>query len=159
MSTRILVPLDGSQLAEAILPYVEELAHGMDAEIVLLRVVVPILVCDDVRTAHAVDTQFLLAEATDYMTVVASRLKSRGLRVECVIRFGDAARQLLRFAKEADVALIAMSTRRRSRLSRWVLGSVTDRVLGAWAKPVLLIESREASRSPAVQVTLGRRRG
>ncbi len=140
MIRRILVPLDGSQLAEAILPHVEYLAKLSNAEVVVLCVAVPLRVYTDFVVTYPLDEQAQLAEAEEYVRSVAAALRDKGLRVEPVARFGNAADEILSLAQEAGVDLIAMSTHGRSGLGRWVFGSVADKVLRAAAKPILLLK-------------------
>ena len=140
MIRKILVPLDGSELAEAILPHVEYLARATNAELVVLCVAVPLRVYTDFIVTYPIDEQAQLAEAQEYIRGVAATLRERGLKVEAVARYGNAADEILSQAQEAGVDLIAMSTHGRSGLGRWVFGSVADKVLRAAAKPILLLK-------------------
>ncbi|MGB8648122.1 MAG: universal stress protein [Anaerolineae bacterium] len=146
MYTKILVPLDGSELAEKVLPHVEEVAHCTDAEIVLLRV--PVYAYE---AAVGADGPFLpsfplpdvrgeaLKEAVDYLHKVKGELALRGLRVSAMVKEGNVAEVIIAFAREAGVDLIAMSTHARTGLNRVVFGSVAEQVLHEAQKPVLLI--------------------
>ncbi len=142
MFSRILVPLDGSPLAEAILPEVMELAALHGAEVMLLRVAL----------AHAfpgvnqTDVQVrAVEEAEGYLAGVQQHLEARGLLVNCAVRYGHAAGEILEHAQARGATLIAMSTHGRSGIRRWVLGSVAEAVLRASPVPVLLLHAREVA--------------
>jgi nucleotide-binding universal stress UspA family protein len=136
MLKRILVPLDGSPLAEAVLPEVKELAALHEAEVVLVRV----------AWAHAfpgmsaVDAQVrAVDEAQAYLALVETDLVAHGLSVRSVVRYGHAAEEILDHARVENADLIAMSTHGRSGVRRWVLGSVAETVVRHAAVPVLLV--------------------
>lgn len=135
MYHRILVPLDGSELAEAILSDVVELATLHRAEVVLLRV----------ASAHAVIGSDLteaqvhaVAEAEGYLAGKEHRLADRGIRVSSVVRYGQPADEILDHARTSGIDLIAMSTHGRSGMERVLLGSVAERVLRESPVPLLL---------------------
>ena len=79
------------------------------------------------------------AESQDYLSRTADKLKQEGLAVETAILVGRAADEILGYASQNQVDLIIMSTHGRSGISRWVMGSVADRVLRHSAVPVLII--------------------
>jgi len=140
----ILVPLDGSPLAEAILPDVLELAAQQGAEVVLLRVALahawPGVELTEAQV-HAVE------EAERYLADVERRLADRGIRVSCAVRYGRAAEEILDHARTSGIDLIAMSTHGRSGIGRVLLGSVAERVLPEAPVPVFL--RRAAGPAPA----------
>jgi nucleotide-binding universal stress UspA family protein len=132
---RILVPLDGSGLAEAILSDVVELATQHRADVVLLRVAsAHARIGSDLTEAqvHAV------AEAEGYLAEKEQRLAGRGIRVSSVVRYGQPAEEILDHARTSAIDLIAMSTHGRSGVERVLLGSVAERVLREAPVPVLL---------------------
>jgi nucleotide-binding universal stress UspA family protein len=133
---RIVVPLDGSELAARILPVVARLAEPFDFTIDLLRVLEPSPGAGSVETA-----------AASYLAQVAGRLESRGLAVACTVACGQAADVVVRHAGGAGVGLIAMGTRGGTGQGRLLLGSVAERVLRAAPVPVLLWNA-VASRAP-----------
>lgn len=141
MYQRVLVPLDGSQLAESILPFAEKVA-GPEAELVLLRVVEPLSAGEVMASAGVVTPDALLARELDakhYLAGVELRLKSQGLRVERRLQVGHAAEEILAVARAARVDLIAMTTHGRSGLGRLLFGSVAEAVLRASPVPVLMV--------------------
>jgi nucleotide-binding universal stress UspA family protein len=145
MYTKILVPLDGSDLAEAVLPHARALAQSVGAEIVLLRVLVP-HIPDPLPTIRqffpdAVEREEEQAQqhVQEYLERVARPLQASGLRVSLAVRAGHAADIILDDAAESGVDLIAMSTHGRGGLSRWLIGSVADKVVHGAKVPVLLV--------------------
>ncbi len=148
MIKRILVPLDGSELAERALPYAEELARQFGASLILLRSVNSL----DLSSAQAF-SGYLPAEvydaayedarrvAREYLEATAARLAADGLKVEWVLRTGDPAGEVVEHERDGKADLVVMSTHGRSGLSRWVFGSVADRVLRGGTIPVLLVRA------------------
>ncbi len=147
MYRKILVPLDGSELAEKVLPHAEAIARCMGAEIILFRNPVYAYeaaagVASPYRRAPlplADEREEALKEATDYLNKVNFNLSMRGFHVSTVVKEGACAEAIILFAREAGVDLIAMSTHGRSGLGRVVFGSVAEAVLHGAGKPVLLI--------------------
>ncbi len=141
MYKKILVPLDGSELAKKALDHAEELAKTFDAEIILFQVVplMPIYGAPELVTPFIVDEkQKEVAER--YLTNLAEEMKTRGHKVTAMVRTGQqVAAQIIDFAKESGVDLIVMCTHGRSGVTRWVLGSVAHKVLTRAETPILLI--------------------
>jgi nucleotide-binding universal stress UspA family protein len=144
MYERVLVPLDGSEVAEAILPFAEQVAGPLDAEVVLLRVIEPLSPTELVASAGVVapDT-FMLRDmdAKQYLSEVQRRLSKKGLRVRTQVANGPPAKEILVAAQAISADLIAMVTHGRSGLGRVLLGSVAEAVLRASPVPVLLIRN------------------
>ena len=178
MFEKVLVPLDGSELAEAVLPYVEDLGKRCAAELVLLRVVA---MPPDKTTAavyqpavalpgsaedldvdqHPIyreqEMESLRGEAERSMAGAKNRLNEAGLEVRVEVLFGRTAERIAEYATKEEVDLIAMSTHGRSGFSRWVFGSVAQKVLRAVTVPILLIRPPGADRYgafPAVDLKL-----
>ena len=144
MYKHILVPLDGSELAEAVLPHVRSLSGCTGAEIALLRVLVyPVyefMAADpNVALYTLTDSSELEAQANTYLNQVARSLQEDGLNVTASVRGGLVADTILDYAQEVQADLIAMSTHGRGGLARWVIGSVADRIVQAAKVPVLLV--------------------
>lgn len=150
MYERVLVPLDGSELAEAILPFAEQIAGAFDAEVVLLRVVEPLPSAAGIAAGGAgVDAFFLRQlETKKYLAEVAKRLEGRGLRIRTRLALGTPAAEITESAKAERADLIAMTTHGRSGLSRAVFGSVAEQVLRAAALPVLMIRMPAPAPAP-----------
>jgi nucleotide-binding universal stress UspA family protein len=144
MYKKILVPLDGSELAKTALGQAENLAKTFDAEIILFQVVpfMPIYGSPELVTPLIVDEKQKEA-VVKYLASLTEELKKRGLRVSATVRTGQqVAGEIIDFAKEAGVDLIVMCTHGRSGISRWVLGSVALKLLTRAEAPILLIRSK-----------------
>ena len=139
MYKRILVTLDGSETAEQILPHVEALNSG-GREIHLLRVAM----AHTVPGVDPTEAQItVVKEAEDYLKQVEERLRKKGLKVESHVRYGHAADEILDHAEYWKFDLIAMTTHGRSGVGRWVLGSVTEKVVRGSSTPVLVVRSKK----------------
>jgi nucleotide-binding universal stress UspA family protein len=144
MYKKILVPLDGSELAKRGLEEAEKLAKFFEAEIVLFQVVpfMPIYGSPELVTPLIVDEK--QKEAVEkYLATLVEELKKRGLRVTATVRTGQqVAAEIIDFAKEVGADLIVMCTHGRSGITRWVLGSTAHKVLIRAETPILLIRSK-----------------
>jgi nucleotide-binding universal stress UspA family protein len=142
---RILVPLDGSPAAEAVLPQVRRLLKRRDADVLAVRAV-------DFPAGVAGDYGSLLhafqRDAEKYVQGVEKRWAAEGARVRAIARPGAAADVILRVAQEERSTMIAMSTHGRTGLARWVFGSVAEKVLRASPIPVLAVRSFAGAGSP-----------
>ena len=145
MYKRALVPLDGSPVAETIIPFILEIAGPLDIEVVLLRVVEPIpaTVLEEPRHIDVENVeQRRIAE--EYLAPIAVELRNKGVRVESQVRRGNPADQIVAAARERGADLIAMSTHGRGGLGRLILGSVAESVLRGTTTPILLLRAPEA---------------
>jgi nucleotide-binding universal stress UspA family protein len=147
MLKSIIVPLDGSELAEAVLPIVADMTKKLDLEIELFRTYhVPYNVYSGDEGLYAVNYEELLAglrdEAVEYLEKKAADLKRLGVaKVQCVTKEGLAADEIISLGRKTPDNLIAMSSHGRSGVRRWVLGSVTEMVVRHSGDPVLVIRS------------------
>jgi nucleotide-binding universal stress UspA family protein len=139
MMKRILVPLDGSSLAEAVLPQVQELAKALGAELFLVRAAVAHVFPGADPSEEEID---VVRKAEEYVTEVAGRLRDAGIPIHTAVRYGEAAEEILEHIRDNAVDLVAMSTHGRSGLSRLVLGSVAEQVVRHAPVPVLLMRAR-----------------
>jgi nucleotide-binding universal stress UspA family protein len=140
MYKKILVPLDGSELAEVVLPHVKEMVAGHgEANVVLLRIVEPL----PAGTPPAVDFEVVqkagVKEAEKYLARIQAKLNKEGLNVEVEVLTGRPAETITDFVRREKVDLIALATHGRSGVSRWVFGSVADRLVRSSSVPILLI--------------------
>jgi nucleotide-binding universal stress UspA family protein len=141
MYDRILVPLDGSDLAKEIVPRVLSMATAHGSEVILLQV----LPESGVLPKTAVKER---QEAEEHLMGVEQELLSSGVKARHTIRHGsDAAAEIVDYAEVNDVDLIAMSTHGRTGVGRWVFGSVAGRVLRGTTKPILLVRPSGAQPS------------
>lgn len=151
MWKKILVPLDGSPLAESVLPYVEDLAHQPGAEVTLLRVSPPAqYVVGEAGYVIYLDEQMenIRTSLKEYLEGVAQGLRSKGLTAHTGVEFGEPAEEIARYAQEHGFDFIAMSTHGRTGLSRLIFGSVAQEVLRRATVPVLLFRGEEGPRRP-----------
>jgi nucleotide-binding universal stress UspA family protein len=144
MYSRILVPLDASDLAEQALPHAEALARCFGAELELLTVVhIP---PEETLALAEPSAEFdpRLPEAQEYLEGLAARLKQDRIAVSTTVRRGDVAEEIIAFAADAGCQLIVMCTHGRSGVSRWVYGSIADRLLRYSPVPVMLVRASQA---------------
>jgi nucleotide-binding universal stress UspA family protein len=159
MFRRIVVPLDGSPLAEAVLPDVFTLAAGADAELLLLSVVPTphvFAVAEELQEQSfrgdlAVDGDQVVAAIEHgltapeearrqrYLDALAEHLAMADFAVRTLVRVGDAATEIVRCARDEQADAIAMSTHGRGGLDRLLHGSVAETVLRTARLPVLLV--------------------
>jgi nucleotide-binding universal stress UspA family protein len=167
----ILVPLDGSALAEQALPYVRTLAPLLGAQVRLLTVIVDdqgeSLMAEGIAASYGVidplTTQrerehrsltILTQHAESYLDSQAALLRVQGIDADIDVRCGPAADVIVEAAEGPDISMIAMATHGYSGLRRWALGSVTDRVVHATTVPVFVV--RGATRTPAEPIAFKR---
>ena len=145
MYESILVPLDGSGCAEAILPHVEELAGGLEAELILLRVVdnAPASVTTTAAQLRKEDVEAEQKEAESYLTAQEKKLREKGIKVRTILLYGTAVGAIIEAAKEENVDLIAMGSHGRSGLSHAFYGSVASGVLHRVDRPLLLVRPEQ----------------
>jgi len=144
---RVLVPLDGSRVAEAILPFIEQIAGPLDMEVLLVRVV-PLTSMDVVAMAKEAQAGAPILRELDaqaYLEPLVASLKAKGVRAGARVRIGDPATEIVAAAKEINADLIAMTTHGRSGLGRLLFGSVAEAVLRGSPIPVFLLRTSEAA--------------
>ena len=127
MFEKILVPLDGSELAEGALPYVEEIARSFSSEVILLTAYL-----SGERVEHLLGA---------YMAKKVQDLQTLGVKARSVILQGDAATQILDFAKKNKIGLIIISTHGCSGCGRWPLGNIANKVMRESLIPTILVRS------------------
>ena len=156
MYTRMLIPLDGSKLAENVLPYARALAGAMDLRMELLSVVDTM---DFARTTHAGHVrdfdpiiEAAVREGGQYLENVARSFT--GITVDnCVVEQGQADQIIIEKAAGDKETLIGMATRGRSGIHRWLMGSVAEKVLRGATNPLLLVRGNEEGKSDGVAGT------
>ena len=139
--TRIMVPLDGSPLAESVLPYVEELAAKLPLEILLIRVVQPLRLfwMDHYPAGLAEEQEAMEAEAKKYLEGLAAKLASGGLEVQWQVLIGQPAATITELARDTPHDIIAMASHGRSGITRWAMGSVAEALIRSTGDPVLVV--------------------
>ncbi|MBI2852410.1 MAG: universal stress protein [Chloroflexi bacterium] len=142
---KILVTLDGSEKAEAVLPYVRELAGKFAPEVTVLTTVAPgyhvhtIGGLDYIKVPELV-LEGMKADSNRYLEQACNKLQGVGGSFTCEVRMGEPAEQILRAAEEKAVDLVAMTTHGHSGIERWFLGSVTQKVLQNGKTHLLLVK-------------------
>lgn len=157
----LLVPLDGSPVAEMALPYAEAFAKATGTSIHLLSVIEPVPRGLTSRsTKRAAEIEQAQREALQgALTVAADRLGRAGLDVSLSVMDGPPAETILAAARSDTVAIVVMGTHGRGGVDRWGVGSVADTVMRASPKPMLLVRlpyTPASQRAPLRPVTLGR---
>jgi len=140
MYGKILVPLDGSELAEVALPYAEELAGRLGSEVILLHV------CESAEAQyhhmHQLYIQKMVAATKRGAKKYLEKPDDKAITVRSAILDGHPAERIVDFADEQSVDLIVIATHGWSGIRRWVLGSVADKVVRATKRPVALIRAK-----------------
>ncbi len=144
---KILVPLDGSQFAEGIIPYVEGLADGMNDEVMLLRVIEPMDYTIQSTSGPWFDwekyeKEFMAKaerEAKSYLSKKENALRNKGVKVSSASLVGKPTQTILQYAEDNSVSLIALATHGFSGITEWAYGSVASRIIEGSSKPTLLV--------------------
>ena len=159
MYKRALIPLDGSRLAEGILPFFLQLAGPLDLDVVLLCVVRHVMPQPIEGTAHFTvdDVATRLKGAREYLESVAVDLRRHGVRVTTDARIGEPVAEIVAAARESGADIIAMTTHGRSGFGRLLFGSVAEAVLRQAEIPVLMMRltERQGSAGEAAFPNLG----
>jgi nucleotide-binding universal stress UspA family protein len=144
---RILVPLDGSALAECVLPHVESIVTGCGAkEVIFLRVAEParqfcdLEGCLSLETINSIDAENKAA-ADKYLSQLIERTRYDGVSVKPEVITGTPGESIGDYATKNSIDLIVIATHGRSGVSRWTWGSVADRVLRSACVAVLMVRA------------------
>ena len=148
MYKKILMPLDGSKRAEAIIPHVENIAARFGAQIIILIVMEPAvqLERDEVINAerYLQDRAQMLKEITSYAMKIIKQLNAKDIAADFLIGKGPVAQAIVKTAANENIDLVAMASHGRSGWSRTFYGSVAAGVLQNIDRPILMIRSRYA---------------
>jgi nucleotide-binding universal stress UspA family protein len=144
----VIVPLDGSEIAERALPFAVDFARDYGRPLLLLRVAGPVLLLGAGPETYRLTRQALMTEedeARRYLAGVRERLAEHaGIRAECMVRQGDPAEDIIRTAEAHPGSLIVMSTHGRGGVARALLGSVATGVARATTMPLLVVPPEAA---------------
>lgn len=147
MFSKILIPLDGSKLAEKVLPYATEIAQRFNADLLLVRVLQPMVVIpgNHETSSYRLDLlQSIETEATLYLKNIQKSLTAQGLSVKFdLLEGGPIAEMIIEAAVDQNIDLIVISTHGYSGSKRWVYGSVANKVLQQAPCPVFLVRAIE----------------
>ena len=147
MYKKIMVPLDGSELAECVLPHVEAFIEGCHvSHVVFVRVVEPAAAFygGDYPISPEVMKEKESASKTiakEYLDQVVHRLKHTKAQLDSEVLVGSVADSLADFTEKIDFDLILIATHGRSGVQRWVRGSIADKVLRSSHIPVLMVRA------------------
>lgn len=150
MYRHILVPLDGSELAEQVLSYVKKHAHLSKGTRVTLLTSVSGHSHTSLHPNEGVFARVVSTETTEheaarlYLKQLANELQMEGIGVTMHVSHQPAAEAILSHAHKTDVDLIAIATHGRSGIGRWIFGSVAQKVIQAAHTPVLVVRPTEA---------------
>lgn len=147
MYKKIMVPLDGSKLAECVFPHLETVVKGCKSpEVIIVRAVEPLSVPYGREVSQFTSLEQVKAfethrktEAEKYLKEVVARLEKTGANVRADVIYGKAGEALSDYANKNDVDLVVIATHGRSGISRWVWGSVADRLVRSVSVPVLMV--------------------
>jgi nucleotide-binding universal stress UspA family protein len=155
MYKKILVPLDGSELAECVLPHVKVIADGCGAdEVVFVQAVEPVTLPSGIwtdggevfseanaaRTREGIDAKNK-SDASEYLAGVVKRIELKDVNLRIELLKGKVAESLAEYATQNEFDLIVIATHGRSGISRWVWGSIADRLLHSACVPVLMVRA------------------
>lgn len=148
MYKKILLPLDGSKRAEAILPHVENMAMRYGARIIILIVQEPALqleIDEVINTDRYLQERArMIKETTAYATRLINRFKEKDIAAEFLIGKGPVVQSIVKTAAREGIDLVAMASHGRSGWTRTFYGSVAAGVLHHIDRPILMIRSRHA---------------
>lgn len=141
MFERILVPLDGSSLAECVLSHVIALATTRDASVTLLRVLEKQREAERAAFVSPLDVHLDNVIAQAYLTEMAERLSQAGVLVETALSSGSAAVQIVAYAQQNEIDLIVMSSHGKNGLSSWNMSSVAQKVSARAHRSVMVVHA------------------
>jgi nucleotide-binding universal stress UspA family protein len=149
MYKKILVPLDGSKLAECVFPHLETIVKGSKApQVIIVQAVEPLSIPYGREVSHFTSLEQVKAfethqkaEAEKYLKETVARLKKTGINARADIVYGKAGEALSDYANKHKVDLVIIATHGRSGVSRWVWGSVADRLVRSVSAPVLMVRA------------------
>jgi nucleotide-binding universal stress UspA family protein len=163
MKVRILVPMDGTAIGEAVLPKLENLVlenvPHTEAEVILLKVNTIVnfnVLTHDKRAQLPLsenDQKELDEDAQKYLENIAGKLRNKGFNVVTIVKTGNVAEEIVKAAHDLQANLIAMSTHGRSGVVRWAIGSTSDKVIRLEGKiPVFAVHTNEKEESPVISI-------
>lgn len=142
MYNRILVPLDGSELAERILPHVETIAKAAGAEVLLLRAVPHhFQITTEAATEARKWVEMEQAQAGKYLEGIAKRLQDAGIKTRLEVLLGEPAVEILAATERENADLIAMMSHGATGFNKFDRGSVAEKILKSSPRPVLMVRA------------------
>ncbi len=146
MYAKILVPLDGSPRAEAILPHVEELAQCHHSQVIFLSIIDPSASLVGLEGLEMGINQTIIQEQADearhYLAGKEGEFREKHIESRSILSYGAVVNTIISTAEEEKVDLIALASHGRTGLARFVYGSVAAGILQQVDSPLLLIRAR-----------------
>jgi nucleotide-binding universal stress UspA family protein len=152
MFDSVLVPLDGSLLAECVLSHAVAIARAFESKVILLRVLDKNQTGEKTQLFDLVNWQINKTGAKLYLEKISDRLQKTGLRIETAVLEGLVAESITEYAQSHGTKLIILSSHGRSGLSQWGLSSITQKIIFSAPTSVLIVRARQ----PAVSESLER---
>jgi len=145
MFKRILIALDGSDTAESIVPTVISIAQLFGSWVTLCSVIPHDKSSFNISKSRFIEKIELESKQalTEYLHKLQSRLESKSINTDIIIKTGNPPHEIIELAENQDYDLIALATKGRSGIMRWMLGSVADHIIGSATTPILLISPTE----------------
>jgi nucleotide-binding universal stress UspA family protein len=151
MFNPILVPLDGSLLAECVLSHAVAIARAFDAKAMLLRVLDKNQQCISTQLFDLLNWQIHKAEAAQYLGKIDLRLQQSGLRTEATVQEGLVAESIIEFAQNQGMKLIILSSHGHSGVSPWGISSVAQKIILSAPTSVLIVRAHQLASSELVE--------
>jgi len=156
MFEHILIPLDGSSLAERVLPHAISLSKAFGAKLTLLRVVYQVDQKTQLSGVNPIDWQMRMSEAEAYIDSVRDRLVQKGIETDGCVLEGRPAQQIINFAKKSNLDLIILSSHGNSGISGWNINSTVQKVLLRAYMPVMIVRAYQEMDEETESVTYKR---
>jgi len=147
----ILVPLDGSLLAECVLPHAVAIAHAYNARLMLLRMLDKNQAGEKGQLFDLVNWEIQKTEAKVYLEKIAARLLKYSLQVDATVLEGLVAESITEFAQNRGIKLLILSSHGRSGLSQWGLSSVSQKIIYSAPTSVFIIRAHQPTASELVE--------
>lgn len=147
MYFNIMVPLDGSELAECVIPHVQTIASGCNvSNVTFVHVIEPLHLHGGLESSFSPEERKRLEEdsvsiSREHLGKLTKQLEDKGIAVKSEVLYGKVIDQLADYADANGVDLIIMATHGRSGISQWAFGSVADRIIRSAKVPVLLVRA------------------
>ncbi len=143
MFDAILVPLDGSELAECVLPHISAIARSFNAEITLLRMLEKNQTNGSPQLFDLLNWQISKTKATVYLEKIKGRIQESGLRVRVVVLEGLIAQGITDYAQNQGIKLVVLSSHGRSGLTNWGISSITQKIILSAPTSVLIVRANQ----------------
>ena len=140
----ILVPLDGSQLAECVLPHVVAIARSFDAEITLLRMLEKNQAGASAQLFDLLNWQINKTKAALYLEKTKARFQESGLRARTIVLEGLVAEGITEYAQNQGMKLIVLSSHGRNGLTQWGISSITQKIILSAPTSLLIVRAHQS---------------